>query len=324
MRVLFAASEVFPFSKTGGLADMGNFLPLSLNKIGHNVTVITPYYLGISKYHQSMQFLGEKTVFYGDQKTTVNFFRLEHKGVEVVFVQNQHFFERDRLYGYDDDDQRFIVFSYAVLEYVDMMNEVPQIIHVNDWQTATIPFLLDEHYRYRSKYQYIHTLLTIHNLEYQGSFSLDTAKYFNVDFNYTYIHFDAVNYLKTGIERATKINTVSPNYRNEIVTSKYGFSLDGSLVKRTADLLGILNGIDYDIFNPETDELIAKNYSTRNLKLGKKTNKKAVLEYFGMKNDLDRPLLVYIGRLAKQKGINFFEESLETLINTKNFSLVIL
>lgn len=324
MNILFASSEVFPYSKTGGLADMGNFLPKALNKIGHNVVVVTPYYKQVSKYHDEMIYIGSKTIYFGDEQTVVHYFKLNKNGFEVIFVQNQGFFERENFYGYDDDAERFIVFSYAILELVDLLDFIPQIIHVNDWQSATVPFLLDSHYRNKDKYRFIHTLLTIHNLEHQGNFNLESSKYFNRDFDYTYVHFGNINYLKTGIERASKINTVSPNYRNETLSQEYGFTLDGSLRKRERDYIGVLNGIDQNIFDPSNDHLIAKNYTTRNLKLGKKANKKSILEYFKIEANLDLPLVSYIGRLATQKGISFMEQSLEDIIVHSNAYLIIL
>lgn len=318
MNVLFASSEVFPFSKTGGLADIASFLPKALNKIGHNVITVTPYYPSIAKYHNDLVYLGTKTIYFGLDNTKVNYYELSDGDNKIIFVQNQHYFERDFFYGYDDDDIRFMVFSYAVLELVDILKDIPQIIHVNDWQSAPIPFLLDRHYRYREKYQYIHTLLTIHNLQYQGSFGLNSSRLFNVEFDYTYVHFNSVNYLKTGIETASKINTVSPNYRNEIMTEQFGFTLDGALRKRESDLSGILNGIDLEVFNPETDSSISKNYTSRNLKLGKFANKEQLMKNFDIKVTKAQPLISYIGRLAVQKGINLMKEVLEDVINNSN------
>lgn len=324
MNVLFASSEVFPYSKTGGLADIASFLPKALRKIGHNVTTITPYYKDIRKYHDELKFLGTKTIYFGLDSTKVNYYLLKNEEEQIIFVENSHYFERDYFYGFEDDDIRFMVFSYAVLELVDLLDESPQIIHVNDWQTAVIPYLLDKHYRYREKYQYIHTLLTIHNLEYQGVFGLNTAKLFNAEFDYTYIHFNSVNYLKTGINTASKINTVSPNYKNEILTQEYGFTLDGALYNRKDDLHGILNGIDYDVFDPKTDNLIYKNYTSRNLKLSKFNNKVQLLNKFGVNVTKEQPLISYIGRLATQKGIELLMESLEDVINNSKGVIMIL
>lgn len=324
MKILFASPEVFPFSKSGGLGDMANFLPKSISKLGEDIVVISPYYRTVIPFRSKMKYVGTKEVYVGDYHTIVNYYSLKQDGLEFVFVQNQQSFERDELYGYYDDDLRFMLFSYAVLEYVDLMKQSPQIIHVNDWQTAPIPFLLDVHYRYLDKYRYIHTLLTIHNLNYQGNFGDVSAKYFKMNFDHTYMHFNDVNYLKAGIMKATKINTVSPSYRNEILTEEYGFTLDGSLRMREHDLTGILNGIDYEVFNSETDSLIVKNFNTRNLKASKLENKKAVLNYFGHNENVEAPLISFIGRLVDQKGIHFMEQTLEDLVYHSNANIVIL
>lgn len=323
MKILFASSEVFPYSKTGGLGDMANFLPKSLSNEKVDITVITPYYKSVIPYHKKLNFVGTKKLNLGDFETNINFYSLVEEGFKVIFVQNQFAFERDNFYGYEDDDLRFMIFSYSVLEYVDFMENPPQIIHNNDWQTASVSYLLDKHYRYKDKYQYIHTLLTIHNLNYQGSFSSDSAKYFNSDFDYTYIHFSDVNFLKTGIVTSTKINTVSPNYRNEILTNEYGFALDGSLRNRENSLVGILNGIDYTVFNSETDQLIDKNYTTRNLKIGKQKNKTSVLKFFGLKEN-KKPMVSFIGRLVDQKGIHLMEQTFEDLIHHTDATFVVL
>src|SRR5690625_409453 len=201
MNVLFASSEVFPFSKTGGLADIAAFLPKALMKEEVNIYTVTPYYSSIIKYHDKLELIGEKTIYFGLANTKVYYYLLNQNGNKTIFIQNQHYYERDYFYGFEDDDKRYMLFSYAVLELIDILDVNIQLIHLNDWQTGPIPYLLDEHYRYRDKYKHIHTLLTIHNLEYQGSFTYDTSRLFNTEFNYTYIHFNRVNYLKAGIER---------------------------------------------------------------------------------------------------------------------------
>jgi len=325
MKVLFCSSEAFPFSKTGGLADMALFLPKSLRQIGHDVRIITPYYSSISKYHKDMKFLGSSNVSLGGLETIVNYYELIFQNIPFIFVQNMHYFERDQLYGYSDDAERFACFSYAILEGLKVFNFYPNILHLNDWQTGMIPFLLDEHYRVKSDdYFSIHTLLTIHNLEYQGSFDPFVSRFFNTPFNYTYMHFDRVNFLKAGIERATKINTVSPTYRNEVLTSEYGFTLDGALDRRINDFIGVLNGIDYQDLDPKTDHYLAANYDLIDYKTGKRKNKEKILHHFDLDVDLKVPLIVYIGRLATQKGINLMTRSLEEVIEYSNARFILM
>lgn len=323
MKIAFVASEVFPYSKTGGLADIAQFLPKALTNIGVKVSIFTPYYKSIGNMHDKLTYIGRKTIKMADYETDFNYFKLREDNLDIIFVQNQIFFERDNLYGYDDDALRFTGFSFAVLEGLLLLDYIPNLIHVNDWQSALIPYLLDTHYRWKEDYKYLHTLLTIHNLEYQGSFNREVYKYFNNDFDYTYIHFDSVNFLKTGIERATKINTVSPNYSKEILTQEFGFSLDGALNKRKNDLLGILNGIDDSVFNPKTDPFIYK-YDYKTYQTGKVENKKLLYDKFNLGNDYEAPLLVYIGRFANQKGLWMIKDSIESIISQTNAKFFIL
>jgi starch synthase len=188
-----------------------------------------------------------------------------------------------------------------------------------------VPYLLDEHYRHRNdNYFSIHTLLTIHNLEYQGSFDPYVARFFNTDFNYTYIHFDRVNFLKAGIERATKINTVSPTYRDEVLSQEYGFTLDGALNHRKQDFVGILNGIDDEVFNPKSDHLIEFNFDKRNYYNMKQKNKEHILNHFNLDIDLSEPLITYVGRLATQKGINLMTQVLEEVVEFSNARFILM
>src|SRR5690554_395049 len=326
MKILFCSSESFPFSKTGGLADMAYFLPKSVKALGHDIRIITPYYESIKKHHKDMTFIGSKTIYMGHGETTVNYYELLYDGLIYIFVQNMHYFERDSLYGYHDDAERFTCFSYAILESLDMMEFYPDILHLNDWQTGMVPYLLDKHYRHQAfEYFKIHTLFTIHNLQYQGNFDKEVSKFFNTDFDYTYIHFDRVNFLKSGIERATKINTVSPTYQKEVMTPEYGFSLDGALENRNNDFSGILNGIDDDtVFNPKKDKLVIKNYGITDFKSGKLDNKAFLLEHFGMDSDTTQPLIAYVGRLADQKGIGLMSFCLEEIIQHSNAKLILM
>lgn len=326
MKILFCSSEAFPFSKTGGLADMAYFLPKSLKRLGYDIRIITPYYESIKSYHGDMKFLGTKKIYMGDGEAIVNYYEMTYQALTYIFVQNMHYFEREALYGYHDDAERFTAFDYAILESMDITKFYPDILHLNDWQTGMVPYLLDKHYRHQS-YDYfkIHTLLTIHNLQYQGNFDKDVAKYFNTDFDYTYIHFDRINFLKAGIERATRINTVSPTYRKEVMTQAYGFTLDGALYNRKEDFMGILNGIDDELtFNPETDKLLSKTYGKANFITGKRANKAYVLKHFGLDTNTDSPLITYVGRLADQKGIELMEQASEEVLEYSNALLILL
>jgi starch synthase len=323
MHILFCSSEVFPFSKTGGLADMAAFLPKSVRDQGYFVDIITPYYTPISAFHHEMTYLGSKEIKMAELEKTVHFYTLTRDSQRYIFVQNQEYFERHNLYGYMDDARRFTLFSYAVLEAITLLDVKPEILHLNDWQTAMIPYLLDEHYRMKEPYyKKIHTLLTIHNLEFQGSFDAHESRLFNHSYDTTYIHFDRVNFLKAGIARATKITTVSPSFRDEVLNVEHGFTLDGMLRYRASDFSGILNGIDDHVFNPELDPYLPVNYDVNHHKTGKQSNKDALCQMFDLTST--KPLYVFIGRLSYQKGLHLMKEALDDFLYHRDVTMFLM
>ncbi|HLT00022.1 MAG TPA: glycogen/starch synthase [Acholeplasma sp.] len=318
MNLAFITSEMFPFSKTGGLADIAYFLPKGLQKLGVKISVFTPYYANLkSVKHENMTFIGERNIQMGGIQTVFNYYKYDFEGVDVIFIQNMHYFERDRFYGFNDDAERFTSFSFAVLEGLELLDSIPDLLHINDWQTGMIPYLLEKHYKWKLNYTKIRTLLTIHNMEYQGNFDTYVARFFNHDFDYEYIHFDRVNFLKAGILKADRINTVSPTYKEEILTRSFGFSLDGILDFRRTHLTGILNGIDSETFDPTKDKFIEK-YSVSNVREGKLANKMKVYKQFGLGDEYDVPFVVYIGRYANQKGLWMIKDVLFELANYSN------
>ena len=324
MKILFSTGEVHPFSKTGGLADVSASLPKAITKLGHQIRVITPMYRSCKKWFDQMKYVGEVNVEMGNFHQYAKYYTLNHEGTDHIFVENNHYFDRETYYGHHDDAERYIFFSKAVLEYVKIAKFIPDILHINDWQNGLIPFFLDDKYRHIKEYKNIKTLLSIHNLEYQGSFDQSVDKFFNTHFNYTYIHFERINFMKAAIMRADAIITVSPNYRNEILTRFFGFTLDGALKSRENSLYGILNGIDYDINNPQTDPVLARNYNSNHFIMGKRANKKMVLEKLGLKqSEKDAPLVSFIGRLARQKGIDLMKATLEEVIANSNANFVL-
>jgi starch synthase len=324
MKILFSTGEVHPFSKTGGLADVSASLPKAITKLGHQIRVITPMYRSCKKWFDQMKYVGEVNVEMGNFHQYAKYYTLNHEGTDHIFVENNHYFDRETYYGHHDDAERYIFFSKAVLEYVKIAKFIPDILHINDWQNGLIPFFLDDKYRHIKEYKNIKTLLSIHNLEYQGSFDQSVDKFFNTNFNYTYIHFERINFMKAAIMRADAIITVSPNYRNEILTRFFGFTLDGALKSRENSLYGILNGIDYDINNPQTDPVLARNYNSNHFIMGKRANKKMVLEKLGLKqSEKDAPLVSFIGRLARQKGIDLMKATLEEVIANSNANFVL-
>ena len=314
MRILFCSSEAYPFSKTGGLADMASALPKIINQKGSFVEVITPLYDQLYDKLYQFKYLGEKEILIQDAPYVAKYYQTIHDGVSYIFVEHEGFFKRSNYYGYYDDDKRFLFYDLAILAYIELRKESYDLLHLNDWQTGLVPFLLDELYRTKPLFKNIKTLLTIHNLEYQGSFPKDAYRLINRPFNYAYIHFDRVNYLKAAIMRANHINTVSPTYMQEVQMDYYGFTLDGALKSRLNDFTGILNGIDYDIYNPETDPLIEKTFNYQHFTQAKKKNKMALLKKLNLDMSTDTALVAYIGRLAKQKGIDLMMATLEEAI----------
>lgn len=320
--ILFCSSEVAPFSKTGGLADVAGALPKHIAK-HENITVLTPLYSDNILKDFKINHLGKKHFTMGTEKVFVNYHSFVKDNVNYVFIEHEYF-KRDNLYGYLDDNKRFFIFCYAILEYIDLVNVKFDLLHLNDWQTGMVPFLLNNHYRKISLYENIKTLLTIHNLQFHGSFDKGTYRYTNLDFSYDYIHFDNFNFLKAGILLSDAINTVSETYKEEIQTEFYGYMLDGLLKHRKDDLYGILNGIDYDIYNPETDPNIDFNYNKSKFITGKKNNKQAFLKTHKLDQVTSIPLVAFVSRLSTQKGIDLMTATLEEVISQSNANFAIL
>ena len=324
MKILFASGEAYPFSKSGGLADVAAALPKALKLLGHEVTIITPYYQDVKTYHKNMTHLGQAEIVMGDVVKVAHYYSLTHQGVPYIFVENDEFYDRKRYYGYDDDAMRFTFFNFAIFEYIKLTENFPDIIHANDWQTALIPFFLDVKYRPMDpKFKRIKTLLSIHNLEKQGSYPIETEKLFNTK-NFTYVHLDRVNFLKCGIMRANAINTVSDNYRHEILTRFYGFTLDGALKSRQNDLYGILNGLDQDLYDPSTSKTIYQTYHEQTLSIGKKINKRELVKELKLDANPNLPLVSFIHRFARQKGIDILMPILEDYLKQKAFLFVVI
>jgi len=322
MKVLFCSGEAYPYSKTGGLADVSAALPKALNKLGHQVKIITPLYQVVKGYQHEMKFIGYRDIQMGSYDKKALFYELNYQGTTYIFVENDDLFNRLKLYGYEDDSIRFTFFNFAILEYIRLTSDFPDIIHVNDWQTGMVPFLLDAKYRHPYKgFLDIKTLLSIHNLEKQGSYPIETEKLFGSK-NFTYIHDDRVNFLKCGIMRAHAINTVSDNYRHEILTKFYGFSLDFALRSRMNDLYGILNGLDQELYNPMTSPSLVENYDEDSFTLAKQKNKEKIIEFFKFEDLSGKPLVIFNSRFARQKGIDLLMNVLEDYLRRKDFYFV--
>lgn len=308
MKVLFAVSECGPFAKSGGLADVAGSLPKELKSLGTDVRVICPKYSLIAEhYKKKMRKINEFSVIVGWRKQYCGIEELEYQGITFYFIDNEYYFKRERLYGFYDDGERFSFFNRAVLESLAYLDFFPDVLHCHDWHSAMIPYLLRVEYYQRKGYGQIRTVFTIHNLQFQGIFPKETLEDLLglncQSFQPQHLEFFGnVNFMKGALVAADKITTVSPTYKSEIQTPAFGEKLDGLLRARDEDLLGIINGIDEDFYNPAIDPYIYKNFTVSDLK-NKSINKQGIQTLFQLPKKPDTPLIVMISRLTEQKGL---------------------
>ena len=318
MHILFASSEVFPFAKTGGLGDVAGSLPKAISKLGADIRVVMPNYKSIPKeYKDNMEFMGYIFVDLSWRHQYCGILKLVHEEVTYYFLDNEYYFGRNELYGDYDEAEQFTFFSKAVIEMLPLIGFKPDIIHCNDWQTGIVSLLLKANYK-EPHFSKIKTVFTIHNLKYQGIFPKNVlSDLMNADWQYFTSdgieYHDCVNYMKAGLVYSDSISTVSPTYAQEIKTDFYGEGLKDIVVKRSKDLYGILNGIDYDKNDPKTDGRIYTHYSADNISL-KFDNKKKLQEELGLPVRPEVPVLGIISRLTAQKGFDLIEYVLEELI----------
>ena len=314
MRVLICASEGTPFAKTGGLADVIGALPNALKQNGCDARVIMPYYKKI-KEKNIAYYKGYSFVRIGQELEYVGVFHSIYNGIDFYFIDNDKYFNRDTLYGHTDDGERFAFFDFAVLEAIKVIDFFPNIIHCNDWQTGLIPYILKTNYYNDYRYQLTKTVYSIHNIQYQGNYSMEMMKILFMPYSPS-IEFDGcINFMKTGIMEANKITTVSPTYKDETLTDEYGYRLNNVLGMRYYDYSGILNGIDVNKYNPETDNNIYCNYSIMDVLEKKKINKAKLLQEFGLDSNADCPLFGLVSRLADQKGIDLLMPIMDDVIH---------
>ncbi|MGE6413193.1 glycogen synthase [Planococcus kocurii] len=328
MKVIMAAAECAPFAKAGGLADVIGALPKELSRLGHDITVIIPKYSLISEQYASKFILKESIeVHFKGRQLPFRLFEYKQAGVTYLFVENDDYFKREQIYGQKDDSERYAFFNRSVLEIVQLQEQQADVIHVHDWHTAMIPFLLKEDQRYAS-IQAIKTVLTIHNLQFQGKFSKEKfLENFEMDERY----YDegivewrgGFNSLKTGISYVDKITTVSPTYRDEILTDFYGEKLNSLLQEKQQDLVGILNGIDTEVYNPATDLAIVREFDAMSME-GKQVNKREIQSKAVLPERGDVPLLTMISRLAGQKGVDVLQEVLPNLLEKEDVQFALL
>ena len=316
MKVLFASSEAYPFAMSGGLADVAGALPKALRKRLVGCRIVMPLYSCISdELREKMSFICSITVSVAWRRQYCGIFEAHMDGVIYYFIDNQYYFKRDGLYGHYDDAERFAFFSRAVLDIIPHIGFTPDIIHCNDWQTAMVPVYLNTMYRDNDIYRNIKTVFTIHNIQYQGKYGHElTGDVLGLPYeSESLVEYDGcVNLMKGAIQCADKVTTVSPTYSREILEPYYSNGLDNILKQFTYKLTGIVNGIDYDVYNPETDNLIYKNYSVDELK-NKAYNKKMLLKEMGLP-ETDAPVIGIVTRLVKHKGLDLVKCVFEELL----------
>lgn len=321
MKIAIVASECAPFAKTGGLADVIGSLPKALHHLGCDVRVFLPKYDTVdeSKYDLHYEYaIGEMPVRVAGIAWPVHVVSSTLPGsvVPIYFIDCPHFFHRGRIYtnGYDEDG-RFILFTKAVIETLQRLQWAPNVVHCNDWPTGFFPLLLKDNYRWDRLFDNTATLYSIHNIGYQGLFgrtAMEIAEIRPEHFEVLEMH-GGVSFMKAGILAAEIISTVSETYAREILTPQYGAGMEGILWMRRDDLHGVLNGIDIDLWNPETDPHLPYHYSKTNL-TGKYLNKKFLLEKIGMHNNPNRPLIGIVSRLVAQKGFDTVAEAIGELM----------
>ena len=320
MKILFVTAEVAPFSKAGGLADVIGSLPKEIEKDAQ-IAIFTPLHGCINQEKYGIKELenSEMWLTFGYQQHKFNLYMTKLPGtdINVFFVKNDWYFTPFKeVYpqGLDPryEHERYISFSLAVMEYAKALNFRADIIHANDWHTAMLPLYLHSNYKFDDFWKNTKSVFQIHNLAYQGVWFEDVIDFANMRKDIVYNqwgceHYGRVNWMKGAINYADKIVAVSPNYSREILGGEYGEGLDYTLRMNQEKLLGILNGIDYNAFDPETDKNIAKNYNVKSLE-NKEENKKAVCKYFGLEYKPERPLIALVSRLVDQKGIDLIRD----------------
>lgn len=328
MKVLFAASEAHPFIKTGGLGDVMGALPQSLTELGVEARVVIPKYKNIKdELKQNLQFIKWFTVPVGWRNQYCGVFQYKYKDVVYYFIDNEYYFNRDGLYGYYDDGERFAFFNRAVLEFIKEIDWKPDIINCNDWQTGMVPVLLNLEYKNNEFYSNMKTVFSIHNLLFKGSFVPNVLPEL---FGYDYMPLTngsvelngSVSFLKGGINYSDQITTVSNTYAEEIKTQQYGEGLDGLLRCKSDFLKGIVNGIDYEEFDPEKDNLIFKNFTWDSIS-DKVENKLSLQKELGLPQRAETPMIGLISRLTHQKGCDLIVSIIDRLLQ-KDIQFVVL
>lgn len=321
MRILFVTSESVPFAKTGGLADVAYALPKAIKEYGHDIRVIMPMHKKvIDQYYDKLHFIKSYNVSMNGKYQYAGVFEYVNEGVVYYFIDNQQFFKRDGLYGYDDDGERFAFFSKAVLDTVCSDIFFPEIIHLNDWHTGPIALLLRDPMYKDAIVSHAKSVFTIHNLGYQGVFPANMLHHlYGIDHSYLThdkIEFHgSLNFAKAGIVFADRVTTVSRTYAHELRYPFFGEKLEGTISAQSFKMRGIVNGIDYDQFNPATDEHLFENYDVNTVIEKKRNNKIMFQRLLRLEQNPDIPMVGMVTRLVKEKGVDLVIRVLNEILS---------
>lgn len=317
MKVLWASSEAAPFKKVGGLGDVAGALPQALQKDGIDIRVVMPYHSSISpELKEKCTYMAHTYFYLGWRHVYCGIFTAHINNVRYYLIDNEQYFKREAPYGEYDDGERYAFFSKAVLEILPFIDFYPDIIHANDWHTALIPLYLDTQYRPIEGYRFIKTVFSIHNIEFQGKFSLDfLEEVCGIDPSHKSLveHDGCMNAMKGAIECSNAVTTVSKSYAKEILNPYFSFGLDTILKERSYKITGIVNGIDIAWFNPETDPYIKTNY-TYKTRMYKRFNKQDLQQQLCLPIRSDIPMIGMVTRLTPQKGIDLLEQMAEEIL----------
>ena len=327
LKVLFAVSECQPFIATGGLGDVAGSLPKALAADGRcDIRVVLPLY-GDMPWHfrEKLKFLCNFSVILGWRQQYCGVFELEQDHVRYYFVDNEYYFKRSGLYGHYDDGERFAYFSKAVMEILPRIDFYPDVLHCNDWQTALIPVYFKVQYQRGDAYRNIKTVFTIHNIEYQGKYSMDILEdLFGISYQYKDLleYNGLINLMKGAIQCCDRVTTVSPTYAREILSPVFSHGLNYILKQNEGKLIGILNGIDTDSYDPASDPALFKNYDAESPE-GKTVNKTELQKMLFLPQDPEIPMVAVISRLVAHKGIDLIREGVEDMLR-RRVQLVVL
>ncbi|RSL34054.1 glycogen synthase GlgA [Salibacterium salarium] len=328
MNVLMIGAECTPFIKTGGLADVLGSLPHELHGQGADVRVVLPKYEDMDeKWKSKLTHVDELHVQLGWRNQYAGIEYIEYEGIPIYFIDNEYYFKRSNLYGYDDEAERFVFFNRAVMEMITQLEWKPDVLHCHDWQSGLIPVFLHTHYKELEKFQGIKTVFTIHNLKYQGTFpqsvlhdlmDLDEGMMTEEGLEF----FGGINFMKGALNYADFITTVSETYATEIQTPYYGENLDGVLRKRSNQFLGIVNGINDKDYNPMKDDTLHFPYRSSLKK--KQQNKMWLQEQLGLPVRKDVPMIGIVSRLVEQKGFDLIGRVIDEVLYHEDIQIVLL